>query len=117
MIGHIVLFNPKTTATKDELRSFAQLISRTCASIPSIQRATIGKRLRIDAGYARYFGDKTYEYLAILEFEDSQGLVAYLRHPLHERLGRLFWEMCESTVIAEVDLIDGKSRELVEFLS
>jgi len=117
MIGHIVLFNPRPTATKEQLRSFAQSISRTCASIPAVHRATVGKRLHIDAGYTRNFGDKTYDYLAIMEFEDTRGLLEYLRHPLHEKLGRLFWEMCESTVIVEVELADGKSRDLVEFLA
>jgi hypothetical protein len=117
MIGHIVLFNPKSNASKEQLRSFAQSISTACQSIPSVQRALVGKRLDIDAGYGRDFGDKTYQYVAIIEFADASGLVQYLQHPLHQDLGQLFWEMCESTVIVEVDLTDGKAEGVENLLS
>ena len=48
-------------------------------------------------------GDTTYEFAAILEFDDQAGLVAYLNHPSHEALGRAFWEVCRSTVVVEVE--------------
>ncbi len=103
MIAHIVLFTPKVGVTADVARSFAQTFLDVCRSVPSIQRAIIGKAVAIDPGYSRAMGHKTYKYAAVLEFADSAALVDYLRHPKHEMLGRLFWEICESTTVVEVD--------------
>lgn len=116
MIGHLVLFNPRPEATAEQLRSFARAISDSCQQIPSIARVQIGRRVEIDGGYARSFGEKTYQYAAILEFGEAQALQQYLNHPLHRVLGRMFWEMCESTMVIEVELVDGKSDRLVDFL-
>jgi hypothetical protein len=116
MIGHLVFFNAKSGATDEQLRSFAKVISEACRQIPTIQRVQIGRRVTIEAGYARSFGDKTYDYAAIFEFSDIAALKQYLNHPLHHQLGRMFWEMCESTTVVEVDLVDGKSDRLIDFL-
>ena len=70
----------------------------------------------MDAGYARSFGEKPYNYAAIFEFTDLSALKQYLNHPLHHELGRMFWEMCESTTVVEVELADGKSDRLADFL-
>ena len=116
MIGHLVFFNAKPEATDNQLRSFAKAISEACRQIPAIHRVQIGRRLIVDSGYARSFGDKTYNFAAIFEFRDDSALRQYLNHPLHHELGRMFWEMCESTTVVEVELTDGKSDRLVDFL-
>lgn len=116
MIGHLVLFNAKPGATDVQLRSFARAISDACRQIPSIARIQVGRRVEIDAGYARSFGEKTYQYAAAFEFSDATALKQYLNHPLHHQLGRMFWEMCESTTVVEVELTDGRSDQLVDFL-
>ena len=64
---------------------------------------------------ARSFGDKTYNYAAIFEFADAAALKQYLSHPLHHELGRLFWEMCESTTIVEVELVRREERSTRRF--
>jgi hypothetical protein len=78
---------------------------------------SVGRRIDIDAGYAREFGDTTYEFAAILEFTSKAALIDYLRHPLHHELGRLFWETCQRTVIVEVELHDGRNPDVVNILS
>ena len=116
MIGHLVLFNAKPEATTAQLRSFAKSISETCRKIETIRRVQIGRRVVIDAGYPRSFGETTYRYAAVFEFEDELALKAYLNHPMHHQLGRLFWEMAESTTVVAVQLVDGKSDQLVDLL-
>jgi Stress responsive A/B Barrel Domain len=106
VIQHIVLFTPKPDASQTCLRSLALALETCVGSISSIRRATVGRNVRIDAGYERSFGDVTYEFAAVLEFADEAGLVSYLRHPRHEELGRLFWACCERTVICEVEQVD-----------
>jgi hypothetical protein len=116
MISHIVLFNPKAGVGESDIRAFAKTIQDACRQIETIQRANVGRRIDVDAGYDRLFGEKTYQFVAIFEFVDSSGLKAYLKHPLHKHLGKLFWEMCESTVVVEAAMADGRSEELVDFL-
>ncbi len=116
MIAHLVLFNPKPEATSSQLRSFAKAISTACREIPSITRVCVGKRIVVDAGYARNFGEKTYKYAAEFEFVDIAALREYLHHPRHQELGRMFWEICDSTAVLEVELIDGRSDQLADFL-
>lgn len=116
MIGHLVLFNAKPGATDIQLRSFARTISEACRQIPAIHRVQVGRRLSVDAGYPRSFGETTYDFAAVFEFIDTAALKQYLKHPLHHELGRMFWEMCASTTVVEVELTDGKSDRLVDFL-
>jgi hypothetical protein len=116
MISHLVLFNSKPGLADGELKAFAKSIGEACQQIPSIHGSRIGKRLDIDAGYARGFGEKTYQYVAIFDFEDASALKQYLTHPLHQHLGRLFWDTCESTIVVEAVMYDGKADGLVEFL-
>jgi hypothetical protein len=60
----------------------------------------------VDPGYDRNMGDTTYSFAACLEFGDEQGLIDYLRHPLHERLGQAFWRCCERSTVTEVRTVD-----------
>jgi hypothetical protein len=111
-----VLFNPKPETSLDQLRSFAQSLSELFRSDDSIERVTVGRRLPFDPGYQRSFGDATYQYAAILEFPDEHRLGAYLRSAAHAEVGRLFWDLCESTVVSEHRMTDGRSDELVSLL-
>ena len=116
MIVHLVLFNPKPGIPEARRQEFAETVQRTCRQVASVKRAVIGRRTEIDAGYARAFGEKTYEYLAEMEFENQEGLDEYLNHPLHDRLGRMFWELCESTVVLECVAIDAKTEPIANIL-
>jgi hypothetical protein len=116
VIAHIVLFTPKAGLNTEDMRSFAQAILRTCSDIPQVKRAIVGRNADIDAGYARNFGDKTYKYAAVLEFESKDDLVSYLKHPSHQALGRQFWQHCEATVIMEVEFAYASSPDADDLL-
>ena len=64
----------------------------------------------------RNFGDKTYRYAAVLEFQSKDDLVSYLKHPSHQALGRQFWEHCEATVIMEVEFAHASSPGAADLL-
>lgn len=112
MTAHIVLFQPKREVPDADRLAFARQLELACREIPSVRRAIVGKAADIDAGYARSLGDGNYTFAAILEFDDRDGLVAYLQHPLHKELGRLFWRVCERTAIVEMNLTDAKTADL-----
>lgn len=116
MIVHLVLFNPKPAIPDDKRAKFVALLQETCRSIHSVKRAVIGRKTDIEAGYARVFGDKTYEFAAVVEFEDRSGLVEYLQHPLHQSLGAMFWELCESTIVVEFEAVDAVRSEVASVL-
>jgi hypothetical protein len=116
MIAHIVLFSPKAGLRDDQILAFGQSAHSAFSSIQSVGRASVGKRIDVNPGYARSFGDSAYEYAAIVEFADEAGLIHYLTHPLHHELGRMFWEVSERTVVLEVRLTDGKNTEALQML-
>jgi len=116
VISHIVLFNPKDGLTADQYLLFAQQLRLTMSSVPSVRRATVGKTVAVDSGQTRSFGDTAYLFSAVVEFEGIPGLIEYLKHPLHQELGRLFWEYCAGTVVLEVECVDGKTSALVDLL-
>jgi Stress responsive A/B Barrel Domain len=116
VIAHIVLFTPKPGLDHEVFRSFTRLLREACGGIPAVARSIVGRAIDVDPGYTRMFGDKTYEFAAVFEFADRASLVAYLNHPIHQRLGRAFWDTCESTVISEVEFIDGSNHGLEDLL-
>src|SRR5262245_26601318 len=116
VIAHIVFFQPKPTVSENDRVAFARQFERVCREIPTVRRAAVGKRTEIDPGYPRSFGDGNYSFAAVLEFDDRDGLIAYLQHPMHKELGRLFWLVCERTSIIEVSLADAKTSDLAEII-
>jgi Stress responsive A/B Barrel Domain len=116
MIAHIVLFSAKDGLDEVLRRAFAQSVVETMKSIPSVRSARIGMALNVDPGHERQMGDATYEFAAVIEFDDRTGLVAYLNDPRHAELGRLFWTSCQRTVVSEVEYIDLDSPEAIDLM-
>ena len=117
MIAHLVLFNPKPDVDASLLLSCAQLLGRLANEVPGIQRASVGRQVDIDAGYGRPFGEKTYKLVCLLEFDDKSSLVNYLNHELHKELGRLFWEISESAVVIETEMLDARTESISRLLA
>ena len=112
VIVHVVLLKVRPSVDPVRLRSFAQALTAACQEIPTVRHALVGPRRHIDAGYPRSFGETTYDYAAVLQFADEEGLQSYLNHPLHADLGRQFWEISESTVVFEGATVDLKNEPL-----
>ena len=112
MIVHLVLLRLRVAVKSQELQSFAQSLTAICRALPAVQTAWVGARSDIDPGYSRSFGESTYDYAAILHFADRDGLLEYLRHPLHSEVGRRFWDLSETTVVFEGELFDLKRDDL-----
>ena len=91
MISHIVLFDPKPTLSDTDRRALIDALQHAVTGIPSIKRATIGRRVLLNRpGYETKMAEH-YEYSAIIEFDNERDLRAYLDHPAHAELGkRLF---------------------------
>lgn len=103
MITHVVLFEPKATITEADRDTFLDAMKVAFKEIPTVSRSLVARRQLIGAGYEAKMGDQTYSYLSVVEFEELEGLKSYLNHPLHGRLGQLFWQYCERTMIIDAE--------------
>ena len=112
MIAHVVLFEPKATISGSDRQSFLEAMKTAFREIPSVKRSMVAERRLIGAGYESKIGDSTYSYVSVVEFNDVDGLRSYLGHPLHQRLGELFWQYCERTLIVDADVFWLDAKEI-----
>jgi hypothetical protein len=103
MIVHVVLFQLKpelAETTRDEL---AEALSRVTREIPSIRRARIGSRVTIGRAYEHLI-TTDYAFAAILEFDDRDGLQAYLDHPVHAQLAQRFYASVDRALTYDFEM-------------
>lgn len=117
MICHVVLFSPRPDADVAIKRALAQQVVEALRGIKSIRRAVVGRAVSIDPGYQRQMGHEAYEFACVIDFDDADGLKDYLNDPAHAELGRLFWAVCERTVVSEVETVDLQSQDAVDLLA
>jgi hypothetical protein len=106
MILHVVFYQPKASATDEELAALVAAIERASREIPTIRQVRAGKAVDLGFSYStRSLGQKL-AYMAVFEFNDLDGLRAYLSHEEHSKLAQLFWSTCEETMIVDVEAVD-----------
>jgi len=108
VIAHIVLFRPRADVAEAERLAFVAALEQACRDVPVIRRATVGRSLPGDHGVE-------FPYTAVMEFDNETDLRAYIAHPLHQPLARLFRETCAATTIVNAQIVDGRAS-LKEFL-
>jgi len=90
MIAHVVLFAPRADLTRTERLDILESFRAAAEGAPSVRTVKIGRRVRHGLpGYESVMREE-FEYFAILEFDDLDGLTAYLQHPAHAAAGRHF---------------------------
>ena len=90
MIAHVVLFSPRPDLPAEARQSLVDALTGTAHSVPSVRRIRVGRRITHGLpGYEQAMRD-SYEYAAIIEFDDLDGLKSYLTHPSHAALGAHF---------------------------
>ena len=106
MIAHVILFEPRADLTDAQRDQVLDDLRRAAREIPSIRRFRIGRRLRHGLpGYEQAMRDD-YEYAAIIEFDDRDGLEAYLHHPAHAAAGAHFTESAGRALAYDYDVSD-----------
>ena len=99
----MILFKPKPELT-------AAIAGRTLSGgrvvIPTIRRMRIGRRVRHGRpGYEQMMREDL-EYLVIVEFDDVEGLTAYLAHPQHQAIGHHFTRPSAAALAYDYELED-----------
>ncbi|MGE0043667.1 MAG: Dabb family protein [Vicinamibacterales bacterium] len=113
MHAHIVLLRPRADLSPgDRDRLFAAL-EHALVNIPMIARARVGRRVVLGRFYDQQnAGD--YPYAAVIEFRGEAELRAYLDHPAHVELGRLFFEVAEAALVHDFEMVEaGQVRDLL----
>ena len=85
MVSHLVLLKPRPDLSDGQRERLIAAFERALREIPVIRDVWIGRRVTHGAGYEANTPDLN--YLVLLDFDDSAGLAAYLRHPAHTELG------------------------------
>lgn len=106
MVGHLVLYEFKPGLPPGERQRFADTLRAALASIDEVRSIRLGRRIAIGAGYEPGDSDG-FSWFALLEFADADGLRAYLEHPAHAELARLFWESSARTLVQDFEIADG----------
>jgi len=106
MIAHVVLFRPKPNLSTDERGALVAAFARALREIPAVRHSRVGRRITHGRGYEQLMRE-SYDYIAILEFDDVEGLKAYLQHPAHEELAERFFSAFETALIYDYVMKDG----------
>jgi hypothetical protein len=106
VIAHVVLFSPKPALSDAERHDVIAALVAAAGKIPTIRRFRVGKRVTHRMpGYEQLMQDD-FEFAAILEFEDIEGLKTYLAHPSHAALGHHFMASAAKALAYDYALAD-----------
>jgi hypothetical protein len=103
MIVHIVLFRLKPQLPHTTRDGLAEVLASATREIPSIRRAHIGSRVTMGRAYEQLM-TADYSFAAILEFDDRDGLQAYLDHPAHEQLAHRFYATVDQALTYDFEM-------------
>jgi hypothetical protein len=104
MVFHIVLFRPRPDLPLEAQGQFLEALRATSRAVPSIRRLHVGRRVTHGRGYEAAMTED-FPYAAVIEFDDLAALRAYLEHPDHEELGRLFGEAMAAGLIYDYTMV------------
>jgi hypothetical protein len=105
MMTHVVLFSPRADLGETEIARLSTTLSTALAEIPSIRRYQVGRRVRLGTAYDAA-APVDFGYVVLVEFDDRDGLIAYLRDPRHEALGQLFYETSALALASDFETVD-----------
>ncbi|HTH01280.1 MAG TPA: Dabb family protein [Vicinamibacterales bacterium] len=106
MIVHVVLFSPRPDLSGADRAALVGALELASKNIPSIKRLRIGTRIKHSLpGYEQMMHDD-YEYAVFIEFDDVEGLKAYLRHPAHAAAGHHFMASASKALAYDYEVAD-----------
>jgi hypothetical protein len=103
MITHVVLLTPRPDLGDDERLAFVGAFELALREIPTIRAVRIGARVTHGAAYEAAVSVSA-DYMAAIDFDDLEGLRAYLAHPAHAELGRLFGSVLSASMVVDFEV-------------
>jgi hypothetical protein len=106
MITHVVLFKPKPELEVEERQAILDDLKAAAAGIPSVRGLRVGHRIRHGhPGYEQLMRED-FEFVVIIEFDDAEGLTAYLDHPKHAAIGAHFMQSSAAALAYDYEMIE-----------
>jgi hypothetical protein len=105
---HLVLFRPKPDLAPADRQHLADALAAAIRQIPTVRRARVGRRVTHGRPYEQLMRTD-YSHLAMLEFDDLDGLKAYLEHPVHEQLATRFFAAFEEALMYDYEVDEGEA--------
>ena len=114
MIAHTVLFQPGASVGPETKTAILESLTRAIRQCPTVRACRIGRRIRHGLpGYEQQMRED-YQYLLVLEFDDLEGLRAYLEHPAHGAIGGFFTSAAAASLAYDYEVVDlGEARRLL----
>jgi hypothetical protein len=106
MILHVILFRPRPDLTDSERKAVLDAMIAAARHAPTVRACRLGRRVTHGLpGYEQAMRED-YEYAAIIEFDDVQGLREYLRHPAHSAAGAHFSSAAASALAYDYQMAE-----------
>jgi len=102
MVTHLVLIKPRPDLSAAGREQLIAAFERALTEIPTVRHVQVGCRIMHGAGYEARMPD-TADYFVAIEFDDLEGLAAYLRHPAHQELGVRFTESLAGALVYDFE--------------
>ena len=112
MIAHVVLFRARAGVTAEDRRVLSRALEQARTQIPSVRRFHVGRRVRHGRPYEQAMAQDC-THAAVIEFDDVEGLKAYLNHPAHGDLARLWASLSEATLVYDYEMRDASDAAIV----
>ena len=106
MISHIVLFKPHERLRREQKSAILTALTGVINECPSVRSCRVGRRVRHGLPGYEQLMNEDYEYALLLEFDDPEGLQAYLQHPAHGRIGELFTSAAAASLAYDYQVVD-----------
>lgn len=107
---------PRADLSPADRQALVDAFERALREIPTVRDVRIGRRILHGAGYEPAAPDAA-DYLAVLDFDDLDGLQTYLRHPAHAALGARFGQSLSSALVYDfevggIEALRGEFKEI-----
>jgi Stress responsive A/B Barrel Domain len=111
MIAHTVLFQPAPSVGPETKAAILESLTRAIRQCPTVRVCRVGRRIRHGLpGYEQQMRED-YQYLLVVEFDDIEGLRAYLEHPAHDTIGGFFTSAASASLAYDYEVVDLSGAE------
>jgi hypothetical protein len=105
VIVHVVLFRPRPDVSDSEREELFDAMRVAAREIPGVRGFRVGQHIANPVPYV-LSGFPFFPWTALVEFDDEDGLRAYLSHPLHVALGQRFNAAADAAMIYDYTVGD-----------
>ena len=104
MVSHLVLLKLRPDLSPAGRERLVSAFERAVRDIPAVRGVRVGRRVVLGTGYEVGMPD-TADYLVLIDFDDVDGVMAYLQHPAHAELGARFSDSLSAALVFDFEAV------------